>query len=207
MRAAASLLFVVAGLASLGACNAYDPDLGDRPFRCGTDDPPCPDGYRCMEYSPSERICEREEGVGPDASAGGDGDDFQCNDDSSIEPNDMTSNAWTTPIPANAASVSLVQLAICPAGDKDLYRFGVEVNAKNMRAEIVTDLAAGALSLRVLNGSGSPIAPGAPISGTEVAVAVNNLAIGTYYVEVSGGEGVRNNYTIEIVTCDGAPCQ
>ena len=26
--------------AALAACNSYDPDLGDTPFRCGTDEPP-----------------------------------------------------------------------------------------------------------------------------------------------------------------------
>lgn len=196
--------FLLSSVAALAACNAYDPELGDRPFRCGVDEPVCPDGYECVEYSPSERVCERASGTSPDASP--DGDNFACNDDSQIEPNDTTSNAWTTPIPATDDSVSYVQLAICPAGDVDLFRFGVDVNNKNMRATVTTDLSVGQLNVAVLAGDGSPVVMGTPVSGTEVVVAFNNMAIGTYFVRVSGAEGVRNNYTISIVTCDGAPC-
>jgi len=197
-----SLLLLSTGL--LAAC--YSPDLGDTPFRCGTDDPKCPDGYTCHVYSPSEQICERGSG-GADANGGSDGSNLNCNDDSSIEPNDTTANAWVSPIPSTMSSVSLVQLAICPSTDKDLFRFGVEVNGKNMKATVTTDVASGPLLLQVLNGAGATIANGTATSQTQIVVAVNNLAIGSYYVSVAAnGEGVENNYTIDIVTCDGAPC-
>jgi hypothetical protein len=197
-----SLLLLSTGL--LAAC--YNPDLGESPFRCGTDDPKCPEGYTCHVYSPSEQICEQGN-VGPDGGGGSDGGDLSCNDDSSIEPNDTTGNAWVTPIPSTMPSVSLVQLAICPTTDRDLFRFGVEVNGKNMKATITTDVADGPLLLQVLNGAGATIANGQAVSQTEIVVAVNNLAIGSYYVQVAAnGADVENNYTIDIVTCDGAPC-
>lgn len=197
-----SLLLLSAGL--LAAC--YNPDLGDTPFRCGTDDPKCPDGYTCHVYSPSEQICESGAST-VDAGGGSDGGDLTCNDDSSIEPNDTTANAWVTPIPSTMPSVSLVQLAICPTTDKDLFRFAVEANGKNMKATITTDVQSGPLLLQVLNGGGATIANGQATSQTQIVVAVNNLAIGSYYVSVgANGDGVENNYTIDIVTCDGAPC-
>ncbi len=201
--------FIFASLASLGlvaACNPYDPDLGPTPFRCGTSEPRCPDGYTCVEHSPAEQICESGVATvdgGDDTDGGG---DITCNDDSSIEPNDSTSSAWVTPIPSTMPSVSLVQLAICPTTDKDLFRFGVEVNGKNMKATVTTDVASGPLLLQVLNGAAT-IANGQATSQTEIVVAVNNLAVGSYYVQVAAnGAGVENNYTIDIVTCDGAPC-
>lgn len=195
------------GLLSFGLVAAcYNPDLGETPFRCGTEEPKCPDGYTCHVYSPAEQICELGASV-VDGGGGGDGGDLECNDDSSIEPNDMTSNAWVTPIPSTMPSVSLVQLAICPTTDKDLFRFGVEANGKNMKATITTDVASGPLLLQILNGAGATIANGQAVSQTEIVVAVNNLAIGSYYVQVAAnGEDVQNNYTIDIVTCDGAPC-
>ena len=35
-------------------CNTFDPDLGDEPFRCGAEEPRCPDGYECDE---STQVC------------------------------------------------------------------------------------------------------------------------------------------------------
>ena len=201
-----SIILLSLALGLLAACNPYDPTLGGQPFRCGTDEPRCPDGYTCHEYSPSEQICEIGN-LQVDGGGGDDGSNITCNDDSSIEPNDTTGNAWTTPIPDTMPSVSLVQLAICPTTDLDLFRFRVEVNGKNMKATVTTVVADGLLSLRVLNGSGTAIATGQAIGANEIIVAVNNLAIGTYFVEVgAGAAGVRNNYTIDIETCDGAPC-
>jgi hypothetical protein len=197
-----SLLITTLVAAATAACNPYDPDLGAAPFRCGADDA-CPDGYSCVEHSPSEKICEREgdpggddDGDGPDASQG-----VQCNDDSAIEPNDMTSNATTTPIPNLQMDVSYTELAICPDADKDVFRFGVSATDANVRAIVTAQLSDGDLSLQILNGSGAVIANGTALTSTELQVVVNNLAIGTYYVQVSGKDGAQNNYEIEIVTC------
>jgi hypothetical protein len=197
-----SLLLTTLLAAATAACNPYDPDLGAAPFRCGADDL-CPDGYSCVVHSPAEKICERsgdpggdDDGDGPDASQG-----VQCNDDSAIEPNDMTSNATTTPIPNLQMDVSYTELAICPDTDKDVFRFGVSATDANVRATVTAQLSDGDLSLQILNGSGAVIANGTALTSTELQVVVNNLAIGTYYVQVSGKDGAQNNYEIEIVTC------
>jgi len=202
MRAAPFLLL------ALAACNPYSPDLGDTPFRCGTDDPRCPSGYECIEYSDSEQICERIGLNVPDAGPDRDGAPLVCNDDSDIEPNDTIGQAFLTPIPSFRTCTNMVGLAVCPTTDKDLYSFRVETNGKNMRATIESEIAEGQLELKVLNGSGATIANGAAISGTQIQVTVPNMAVGTYYVQVGAptDSGIENNYTIEINTCDTAGC-
>jgi hypothetical protein len=194
---------VLCSIAGLAACDPYSPDLGPRPFRCGTDDPECPSGYQCVEHSPTERFCERSGGNPDDPDSG---NPIECDDDSSIEPNDTTDQAWVTPIPDSMPTVSLVQLSICPSSDKDLYRFGVQVNGKNLHVTVETE-SSGALALQILNGAGAVIANGAQTSDTRIDVAVNNLSIGTYFVQVAAASpGDTDNSTLDIVTCDGAPC-
>jgi hypothetical protein len=197
-----TLPFLLLGVA---ACDPYSPNLGHQPFRCGTDEPRCPDGYVCMEYSETEHVCEA--GEPPDSpDARGDGGGEECNNDSAIEPNNTTNQAWTTPIPANRDCISLVSLAVCPAGDVDLYRFGVEENGKNLKAEVTANLGAGALTLRVLNNAGSPVANGQAVDGDTLQLIFNNMAVGVYYVEVAAPEDVTNNYIIDIFTCDETSC-
>jgi hypothetical protein len=197
-----SLIAAVAAIAG-GACDPYSPNLGYQPFRCGTDEPRCPDGYQCMEYSETEHLCEA--GEPPDETPDA-GDEELCNNDEAIEPNDTTSNAWSTPIPDFRTCVSLVSLAICPAGDKDLYRFRVDSAGKNLKAEVTANIGAGPLTLRVLNGSGAAVANGQAIDGDTLQLIFNNMAAGTYFVEVAAPEGVTNNYTIDIFTCDETSC-
>jgi len=198
-------LLLASALAALVACNPYDPDLGDHPFRCGAEAPQCPDGYRCVEHSPNEKICERGDDTAPDG-----GDDppdaaaFLCNDDGEIEPNETPDTAANTPIPASAMFTSFGQLAICPATDKDVFRFGVNASNVNVRASVTAELGDGDLALQILNGSGAVIANGTALTSTEVQVVVNNLAIGNYFVQVTGKDGSENNYEVEIVTCVGS---
>jgi hypothetical protein len=198
MRAASLLLtFLV-------ACNPYNPDLGSSPFRCGTDEPVCPDGYECVE-----EICERVGGdTSPDGGGDSDGAPLVCNDDSDIEPNDTTGQAFLTPIPTFDSCTYMVSLAVCPSTDKDLYSFRVETAGKNLRATITLDVGQGQLELKVLNGAGATISSGVVVDANTIAVTVPNMAIGTYYVQVSAptDSGIENNYTLEIVTCDTAGC-
>jgi hypothetical protein len=192
--------FALASCLLIAACNPYDPDLGNNPFRCGTDEPSCPGGYVCNE----DNVCVKGSGGAPDA--GSDGSSLTCNDDSDIEPNDMVSNAFVTPIPDFDTCVALRQLAICPDTDKDLFRFRVDDTGKNMRTTVTTDVSAGQLTLRVLNGSGNAIGSGLPINSTEIEIVINNLSTGNYYVEVGAPAGVQNNYLLDIVTCDQSGC-
>ena len=200
----ALLTCVASPLLFLLACNPYDPDLGDHPFRCGSTEPRCPDGYACNEDTD---VCERGEPT-PDAAVT-DGTPLSCNDDSSIEPNDTTSQAFTTPIPDSKTCVEMISLAICPDSDKDLYRFRIDPGTpprNNMKTVVETNVSAGQLTLRVLNGSGNAIGSGLPVDTAHIEVVINNLAAGDYYVEVSAPTGVENNYNLDIFTCEETGC-
>ena len=56
------LLATLAGLAACAflACGPYDPDLGEEPFRCGTDEPRCPEGYAPVEETEIRCVCVLE---------------------------------------------------------------------------------------------------------------------------------------------------
>jgi hypothetical protein len=102
--------------------------------------------------------------------------------------------------------MSMTGLAICPSADKDLFRLRVDVGGKNLRATVTTDISAGQLALRVLNGNGAALGSGLPIDSTHIDVVINNLAVGYYFVEISAPTDFENNYALEIFTCDAAGC-
>ncbi len=201
----ASLAVAAAAVSSLPACNPYNPDLGESPFRCGTDDPRCPDGYECIEYSATRHICEKS---GPsdqvDAHTSADSGPFQCGEDAELEPNDSISNATTTPIPDFGNDYELIGLQICPDTDVDVFRFGIEVTGKNATVTLTYQSAAGELALDILNSSGVSIREGTPTANPDIInAAVQNLPAGTYYAQVRAKDsGVENNYDIEFVVSD-----
>src|SRR5688572_12730478 len=128
-RALIGPIVATAGLAFAAGCNPYNPELSDEPFRCGTSDPQCPDGYVCDERSPEEKICVRSDLIddtdasvdeGPDAA-------FFCNNDTQLEPNETINAATQIPIPDNGRDYELQALAICPDIDVDVFRFRVAV--------------------------------------------------------------------------------
>ena len=184
-RPAQTLLLAVA----VAGCNAYDPSLGDQPFRCGDGEDRCPDGYECVVYGPDMELCERGS-----SSGGPDGGNTNCNNDE-LEPNDAIASASDTRIPEQQSSISLVGLSICPSGDVDLYRFGIDQSGQNLDARI--DFMGAALELEVLESGGTTIRTG-EADGDGVAVAVPNMPPGTYFIQVSAGGGDANNYNIEI---------
>jgi hypothetical protein len=203
-----ALSFAMAGGALFGACNTYNPDLGSAPFRCGLDNPRCPDGYECVTYSAAEEICElkgddtvRADG-GPDDADGG-GGSFTCNNDSEIEPNESLSDPTLTAIPEAQASVRYVSLAICPSTDQDFFRFEIATNATNVTAEVEYQAGRGALALDILNNTGVSISSAQPVGGNPniLRAAIPNLPVGIYFAQVRSAEdGVQNNYSIEIIT-------
>ena len=197
----------LAGGALVGACNTYDPSLGSAPFRCGFDNPRCPDGYECVTYSAAEEICELkgDDTVRADGGPGADGNggEFTCNNDSEIEPNESLSDPTLTAIPEAQSSVRYVSLAICPSTDQDFFRFEIQSDATNVIAEVEYQAGRGALALDILNNTGVSISSAQPVGDNAniLRAALPNLAIGTYYVQVRGAEdGVQNNYSIEIIT-------
>lgn len=197
MRRSRLLAFAaLAGLLAPGssACNTYDPDLGPIPFRCGPEEPRCPAGYACVDYSAEEQLCESL-----------DGDVFTCADDGEVEPNDLTTEATNTLIPAQGNTYRLVGLSICPDGDEDYFLFAVGATGGDLRADLEHEAADGQLMLEVLNAGGAPIRAAEAVSEDDpnlLRAQLTNLPQGTYYVRVRAPEGIRNNYAIEIVLSD-----
>ena len=52
------LLIFLASLTVSVACDPFNPDLGEAPFRCAEDEPRCPDDYICIEHSVDQKFCE-----------------------------------------------------------------------------------------------------------------------------------------------------
>jgi hypothetical protein len=190
---------------SLG-CNPYDPDLGSAPFRCGTEDPRCPDGYVCDERSETEHVCVPDSTMIPDRPDAAvllpDAAVFICNNDQQLEPNNSITMPTVTPIPDLRDDYPLGNLAICPTTDVDLFRFRVAETGKNVRVDLMFSAAKGSLLLDILNSSGVSIRSGIAVEGDPnlVRAVVNNVAADSYYVRVQATPGVENNYAIHIIT-------
>lgn len=193
MRSA--LLFV--SLSSLlGACNAYDPDLGSKPFLCGMAEPKCPDGYACMANTTGVMECVTTSGTVVDAPVSG----FQCADDSILEgasKNDTIANAYATPVATQRPDISFAGLAICPEGDKDTYK--IDVTTANSNLEAITSWDSGMpISVSILNGSGASINNGTSNGEKSLRAYAANLPVGTYYAQAYAAANVKNNYKISI---------
>lgn len=193
MRALRYLL--VAGLAALGACSAYDTDLGPTPFLCGETDPKCPDGYNCLDdITTGEQVCVVE---------GGDIDsDFDCIDDSALEPNNAIDTATATPVDG-MKTYEKGDLSICPAGDKDL--FAISIGTQNENIELTVDFGSNGAQLvaAILNAGGIPIRTAAPVMGEpfRIQAIARNMPVGQYYAQIAAsvsGAISLNNYSFTI---------
>jgi hypothetical protein len=196
-----SLSFVALATLVFGttACSPYDPDLGESPFLCGPaeQEKRCPDGYACEVMTGGE-YCLREGGSVPvDAST------TNCADDSMLEPNDMISSAYQTPVATQKNTITFAGLAICPAGDKDNY--AVTITTANQNLEVIIEYDAGGADLQgsILNATGTPIANASPVTGEagKRRAYTPNLPTGTYYAAVFGpsmGQLTTNNYKLTI---------
>lgn len=185
--------------AALTACNSYNPDLGQGPFRCGQDEPRCPRDYTCVTYSADEEICENLSLAGQDGG-GGDGGNVDCDTDT-LEPNDSLDAPTNTFIPDTQDDYRLVGLAICPDTDQDYFMFQVDIAGRNLRADLEYMSSGGQLILEVLNAAGTVIVSGAAVPGMPdlVRAEVANMPQGTYFVLVRAPAGIQNNYTIDIL--------
>lgn len=198
-------VFVSFTFAALAACNPYDPDLGNEPFECGSDEPRCPEGYVCDERSDMNHVCVKTQGEDIDAA----GTTFQCapND---IEPNDEPGTAFVTGLNAATPMYKLLGLAVCPTGsDRDHFRFSI-ATGQNFEATVAGVADRSSLSLAVITTTGSAIATGAPVPGTPQVVRVeipNRLATGDYVVQVQSPDGTQNNYDLTLKQCSTPlPC-
>ena len=189
-----SLVFF-ALVSSAAACSPYDPDLGGSPFLCGPadQDPRCPDGYTCTPMGTSE-YCLAEGGTVPvDSST------FTCADDSNLEPNDTM--PFDTSVASTKASITFAGLAICPAGDTDLYTVTIITANQNLEVLMEYDAAAADLTGAILNNNRVPIANASPTEAGKRRAYTPNLPVGTYYVKIAGptdGPLQMNNYKMTI---------
>ena len=174
--------FAIASCLGLGLALAvvgcYSPDLGSAPFACGSAEPRCPDNYVCAANG-SAMLCTNGGSI-PDAPAG------SCSDDSSLEPNNMISNAHlfsTLPV----GGLKLAGLAICPAGDKDIYAVSPTAASQTLQAAIMFDTTQAILVVNVLNASGATIANSLPNGDGMAKAALVNVPFGggPTYVQVS----------------------
>lgn len=203
----ASTLLLGLGLVLAGfGCDSYDPDLGDEPFRCGAEEPKCPEGYTCDVRSETEQICVKIGTDIPDRPDAGeqepDAQSFSCNNDLSIEPNNAITMPTITPIPNLRDDYPLAGLAICPTTDVDMFRFRIDRPGKNIRVDMELEAGHGSLLLDILNASGIAISPGTAVDGNPnlIRAEVLTVAADTYYARVKATPGVENNYSIHIIT-------
>jgi hypothetical protein len=193
MRPALHALTVTVALAA--ACNPYDPQLGDTPFRCGTDEPRCPDGYLPVQISTP--ICEcRRAALLPDAGRG-----YFCN----FDPSDTADMRNDTP--ANAAILdaetnpvfTLIDRAICPLGDEDHYALNAPRVGTRIFFRVTYDRTRLSPGLDITNHEGASIMPirAEPDPGVVTAEHTTTFA-GVYVLKVISAEEVNYSLRYEI---------
>lgn len=188
-----AFLFISAALA---ACNPYDPDLGGRPFKCGTSEPRCPDGYTCNGTG-TTAVCEQA-GAADAHPSNGDASHVQCGTDTSIEPNDDIPHALQTPVRNSQADYQLAKLAICPSTDIDMFGFNTTAVGQNVRITLTYDPSQGQLNMTLLTRQGQPAGFDGQPTGNTLVIVTNRLSVDQWYVQISAGTGVQNNYDLDI---------
>ena len=190
-------------LLSLGAtqvaCNSYDPDLGETPFRCGDTEPRCPDGYQAVSAPvPVDCECVRAESISTEAPA----IMFECADDSDRtgDPggNEDTDSAHITLVGPGVFSQMLSGLSICPASDVDVFQLATNSAGTDILVRIQYNQRVGELTLEILDSSGAPVASGSVGTSSQTARYVAS-APGVYFARVKAADGaLENNYTLQI---------
>jgi len=190
-----ALALLLAAATSLGACSPYDPNLGDRPFKCGVNDPKCPDGYACVGTG-SNAVCVSDSAE--DANMKADASHVKCGTDTSLEPNDDIPHAVQTPVRNSQADYKLAQLAICPSTDIDIYGFTTTAVGQQTTITMTYDASQGQLLMVLLTSQGQPAGFTATPSGNTLVISTNRLSVDQWYVQVSAATNVENNYDLDI---------
>jgi hypothetical protein len=177
-----TILACLAGV--LVGCNAYDPNLPAVPFRCGSEEPVCPSGYRCEGGDCVEDI------DGPDAPPPV--FDARCSD--LAEPNDMLNMATLTPVYADLEMIVLESASLCPATDRDYFRVtqpmacGAAPNPPCPNLDVLVAYTGAPPALVLQNATGATVQiggmPNPPVPNTVKAV-LNNVAQGQWYIVIS----------------------
>ena len=143
-----------------------------------------------------------------DGDGDGDGDTdagFPCNDDSSIEPNDTTATATETSIPDIGTTFALTSLAICPSSDRDVFRLRIDANGKMIDVNVLFEDETAPLDLVVFSDDAGSMDVGTSDGPGQISVRVATPGPGFYFVEISSGFGLPNNYDIFIDTFLSTP--
>ncbi|HEX4455725.1 MAG TPA: hypothetical protein VH143_32920 [Kofleriaceae bacterium] len=184
-------LVLIATCAALAAC--YSPNLGNEPFACGSAAPLCPDGYSC-----SSGMCVSG---GGNVSGTDGGNNNGCSDEA-IEPNNSYTAAFVTPVASQKMTFTMTGLAICPAGDIDVYELTTSADMQTLTAAINYGASGAALDMQILNANGMSVKNGTATSGMSniVSASVADLASNSnYFVEVQASmPSDQNSYTLTI---------
>ena len=179
-------------LITMAACSAYDEDLGPSPYYCGDEEPRCPSGYTCTDDpSSGTQVCLR---------SGEDIGNVDCADDSPHEPNNMLSEAKATPVDTMKAFTQ-ENLAICPAGDKDLFSLMVSVANEHVELLVTYNINGAPLRAELLNSGGIPISTATQVEGQPgtVRAFAQNLPGDKYFVRVSSASSTNNyKFTLNV---------
>lgn len=179
-------------LALLAACNPYDPNLGDSPFKCGTDEPRCPSGYVAVGVSPQCKCLSAA--IAPDAAPPG----YFCifdPSDTADGRNDTAATAATVDVELNP--VINLERSICPAGDEDHYALQAPRPDTLIVVRVTFDITRAAPGVDITNQEGASLMP---TRGSEVGVVTaehRTTYPGIYVVKVIAGEEV--NYTMRLM--------
>ncbi len=176
---------ILSAAIAAAACNAYDPDLGDKPYRCGTKSPKCPDGYEAVEVGPPN-LCECHldgEGGGEptiDAAPGCQG--------STGEPNETTASATASPIGLGSSTAVYNAQSICTVGDVDTYSFSTQQPNQTITATLQFNPTIGQLTVRIIDSQSTVMAMGTTQGQNQIATT-SIVTSGTYYVQVASTSG------------------
>ena len=192
LRLSVVFTLIFAAAAAAVACDPFAPDLGDVPYRCGSDDPKCPDGYEPVDVG-QPAICECHKigsgSHGPDASPANCGDE--------TEPNDIMANARNTPVGSGATTADFSE-EICTDHDVDIYKFTATQPNQKITATLQFNSTIGTLNLRITNAVGTILGAGPMPQGPTALVATATLEQpGTYFVHVNSASGT-NTYTLSL---------
>jgi hypothetical protein len=189
---------IFAAALAVVACDPYNPDLGETPYRCGSEEPKCPDGYDPVQVSPPNLCeCHRHgtDGGGDTPDAGG---PLTCSSDPK-EPNDTPASATPTSIGTGAFTAVFSNQSICSTTDVDTYLFTTTQPNQTMKATVSYLPTEGQPFVRLVNAQNTPMGEMGTPSGQNMLVATVVVPTqGTYYVQVGSVVGM-GTYGLSLV--------
>lgn len=184
-----SILLVVAA----AACSPYNPDLGDKPFLCGSSEPRCPEGYTAVDVTAVRCECVSEVTQG-----GGGGEACDNFNPDALEPNDGTSSATPTAI-GSSTTTSYQGVAVCPGTDQDVYVMDINKTSTAIKAE-VTYTNGAAPTVDILDPQGVSVRPtvNSAVTGKVTATFTSRVMGRHYAVVKAGAQLMPVDYTIDL---------